>query len=291
LLDELFLFARQYRTSKAYEALLKFVAGFRAYSPYNAMLVRTQMHGARFVAPASRWLQQYRRTIKANARPLAILQPMGPVMFVFDVSDTEAGPGAEPLPPEVDKPFEPRRGRVGAELSNTVDNAKRDGIRIQSAKEGSQSGGSICGVDGRKYPPLVFNAGKDKNGRPRQVEIPVRYDVLFNKSSSTEARYATIAHELAHLYCGHLGSPNVKWWPDRRGLDLTNRELEAESAAFLVCARLGIDNPSEKYLANYFGANPEVPKISIDAVMKSAGLIEQMGRHRMDPRPPLPDTQ
>jgi len=285
MLDELFWFAHQYRSSKSYKALLKFIAGFRSYSPYNGLLVRTQMRGARFVAPAYRWSKKYGRTIKANARPLVILQPMGPVMFVFDVSDTEAGPDAKPLPPEVERPFEPRRGRVGKELDNTVSNAVRDGIRIQPNKEGSQSGGSIRQVDSRKYTRLVFDAGKDKQGRPKRVVVPLRYDILFNESSSKEARYATIAHELAHLYCGHLGTPNEKWWPDRRGLDLQIQEFEAESAAFLVCARLGIDNPSETYLAEYFGENPRVPNISIDAVTKSTGLIEQMGRGRLDPRP------
>jgi len=284
VLDELFCFARQYRSSKSYEGLLKFVAGFRSYSPYNAMLVRTQMEGARFVAPAHRWSRKYGRTIKVNARPLVILQPMGPVMFVFDVSDTEPGPHAKPLPPEVDKPFEARRGCIGGQWDTTIENAKRDGIRIQPRKEGSQSGGSIRQTDGGKIPLLVFNAGKDKHGNPKQVEVPVRYDILFNEIASKESRYATIAHELAHLYCGHLGTPNAKWWPDRRGLDLQTEEFEAESVAYLVCGRLGIDNPSEKYLAGYFNANAEVPNISIDVVMKAAWLIERMGKERMKPR-------
>ena len=34
VLDELLCFARQYRSSKSYEGLLKFVAGFRFYAPY-----------------------------------------------------------------------------------------------------------------------------------------------------------------------------------------------------------------------------------------------------------------
>ena len=284
VLDELFCFARQYRSSKSYWGLLKFVAGFRSYAPYNAMLVRTQMQGARYVAPAHRWSKDFGRTIKVNARPLVILQPMGPVMFVFDVSDTEPGPLAKPLPPEVDKPFEVRRGRIGGQWDRTIENAKRDGIRIQSRKEGSQSGGSIRRTDGGKVLPLNLDMGKDKDGNPKRVDVPVRYDILFNEAASNESRYATLAHELAHLYCGHLGTPNAKWWPDRRGLDLETEEFEAESVAYLVCGRLGIENPSEQYLAGYFGRDPVVPNISIDLVMRSAGLIEQMGREKMKPR-------
>ena len=37
-LDDLFSLTFQYRTSKSYHELMKFVARFRSYSPFNAML-------------------------------------------------------------------------------------------------------------------------------------------------------------------------------------------------------------------------------------------------------------
>ena len=67
-------------------------------------------------------------------------------------------------------------------------------------------------------------------------------------------------------------------------MDSQTEEFEAESVAYLVSARIGIDNPSEKYLAGYFQSNGEVPNVSVDLVMKAAGLIEQMGREKMKPR-------
>src|ERR1022692_2633394 len=100
-LDELFRLTHQYNSTKAYDELLKFMRRFRFYAPYNAMLIHIQMPGAKFVAPPHRWLHQYRQRIKPGAHPLVILQPMGPVMFVFDVSDTEPLPDAPPLPAEV----------------------------------------------------------------------------------------------------------------------------------------------------------------------------------------------
>lgn len=129
-LDELVNLAHQYTSTKPYQELIAFVARFRFYSPYNSMLIFIQKPGAKFVAPAHRWIWQYGRTIRPNAHPLVILQPMGPVMFVFDVEDTEAGPDAPPLPKEVEKPFEVRCGHVGKELEHTIENAKRDGVRI-----------------------------------------------------------------------------------------------------------------------------------------------------------------
>src|ERR1041385_3796110 len=129
-LDELFDLARKYTTTESYNELLKFIRRFRFYSPYNAMLIHMQMPGAKFVATPRRWLDKYKRRIKTGARPLVILQPRGPVMFVFDVSDTEPLNGAPPLPAEVDRPFEVRGGTVGRELELTCENVKRDGVSI-----------------------------------------------------------------------------------------------------------------------------------------------------------------
>lgn len=61
-------------------------------------------------------------------------------------------------------------------------------------------------------------------------------------------------------------------------------EFEAESVAYLVCARSGIRNPSERYLAGYLKEREQVPPISLDCVMKTAGLVETMSRERMKPR-------
>jgi hypothetical protein len=48
-LDELFTLARKYNSSDAYLELIRFVTRFRFYSPFNAMLIQTQMPGANFV--------------------------------------------------------------------------------------------------------------------------------------------------------------------------------------------------------------------------------------------------
>ncbi len=116
------------------------------------------------------------------------------------------------------------------------------------------------------------------------VEVPLRYELLLNRGHSREARYATLVHKLAHLYCGHLGTPNEKWWPNRSRLSTAVYEFEAESVCYLVCGRAGIDNPSDKYLAGYLDRNRQVPEISLECVMAASGLIEKMGSERLKPR-------
>jgi hypothetical protein len=279
-LDELFAHSRRYRSSEAYQNLLDFVSRFRFYSPFNAMLVHVQMENATFVAPPHRWLRDYERRIKPDARPLVILKPMGPVMFVFDVSDTEAGRGAPPLPPEVERPFEVRSGRVGSELTTTMQNVRRDGVDVVVRKAGSQSAGKIATAPHGRW--LAFG---DRAGAAEPPhKSAVRYELYLNAAHSAEAQYATLAHELAHLYCGHLGTPNERWWRDRRGQPLEVRELEAESVSYLVCRRLGLDSPAAEYLADYVRSDTEMPPLSLDCILKAAGLIEAMGRQALPPR-------
>lgn len=279
-IDELFQFARQYTSSESFNGLMRFIARFRLYSPFNAMLAHIQMPGATFVAPPYRWTRDYGRRIKPGARPVVLLQPMGPVMFAFDVSDTEPLPDAKPLPKDVEKPFDVRGGRVGNELVRSVENAKRDGVRVVERDAGSQSAGQI----GVAKPGASVRFLVKSRPEPMYRDFAVRYDLLLNAKHSPEAKYVTLVHELAHLYCGHLGTPNEHWWPDRRGLTEAVREFEAESVAFLVCSRLGIDNPSDEYLSGYVKGNPETPAISLDCVLKASGLVEQMGRERMKVR-------
>ncbi len=276
-LDELFTAARQYKSGKEYWELLQFISRFHSYSIFNNVLIHFQMPGATYIATPLRWKRDYHRRIRLGARPLVIMKPMGPVMFVYDVSDTEPEDGAPPLPAEVTDPFTVKQGYIRSELEKTIKNAKRDGIDVTRQDAGSQKAGSIQTAQ----PGQNIKFQVREKPQPKYETVPLRYGVLLNGKHSKEKQYATLVHELAHLYCGHLGTSNVRYWPDRRGLSDAACELEAESVCYLVCQRLGIENPSEKYLSQYAKDEAKTNSISLDLVIKSATLIEQMGREKM----------
>ncbi len=273
-LDELFTLARKYNSSDAYLELMRFVGRFRFYSPFNAMLIYTQMPGAQFVCTALRWQRDYHRRIETGARPIVILQPMGPILFVFDVSDTAPLPNAAELPVRFKDPFQVRSGKIGGQLALTIENAKRDGVRVSERADGSQRAGSIQPARAGQHLEFIIA----RKPISKSTQIPLGFELLLNSRLSAEARYGTLVHELAHLYCGHLGTPNGRWWPDRQNLSHTVCEFEAESVSYLVCARIGIDTASEEYLAGYVRKCSVTPSISLDRVMKSVWLLEKMGR-------------
>lgn len=203
-------------------------------------------------------------------------------MFVFDVSDTIPLHGAPELPQSVTNPFAIFRGKEKGELAKTIQNAKRDGIRVHESEFGSQYAGRIQTANTSE----VFRLPVGSPSSGEHVAVRVRYELLLNSRQIQEERYATLVHELGHLYCGHLGPRNAQHWPDRRYLGQQVEECEAESVSYLACERIGIESPSAEYIAQYLVGSGKMPPISVDTVLKAAGMLYQMGRIKMPLRKP-----
>lgn len=251
-LDELFQRSREYRNGRQYRALLDFIGRFPYLSPYNACLVRTQNPKVRFVASARRWRSRYGRDVQPEARPLIVLQPFGPVALVYDVEDTFGAP----LPLDLEQPFRTAGRLQPAVWDNTL--AHCAGL----------------GIDVALKPDSRFQAGVAQH-LFRNHALSIR----INDALDLSGRYATLAHELAHILCGHLGRRNKDDpWPERHHIAADDAELEAESVSYLVCQRFGVRSYAEAYLAQYVDAVEALNPISLNTVLKVAGEIEGYGR-------------
>jgi hypothetical protein len=263
-LDELFRLSRGWSRSCDYLELLEFIARFRAYSPLNCFLIHLQDPAATQVATARAWFRKSRRRIKAGARPITILAPMSPVLFVFDVRDTEgpaltveafkAAPAADRLPP---KPYEA-----------TLHNCGIQHIAVREAAAASTSAERTVRVTPairKKHPELG-------------LEPNTRYLVLIETGLSLEEKYAALVLELGHLFCGHLGIDGDAWWADRKNLNFERIDIEAASVAYLVCRRRGLARTGSRFLAACREADRELPFFSLNAVFQAVTHIEAMGK-------------
>jgi hypothetical protein len=257
LLDDLFLATVSHRSSQVYRDLLEYVSRFRRYSVYNCFLIRVQRPTVGYVATPSDWMKEFERRVKLDARPLVMLRPFGPVMFVYDIADTE---GEQPPPADLMKPFDAKGVLDPAIWNNTEKNCARDHIRIVPRDMQLNSAGwARC------------------TRAPGTTEAP-EFEVTYNRNQKRAEAYCTLAHELAHIYLGHVcGHPRRKW-PDRGNETKDVREFEAESVAYIVCARQGIMTTAPQYLADYLGHNDAIPAIDIHLVLVVASKIEEMGR-------------
>lgn len=254
-----------YRSSEKFREMIEFMAKFRRYSPYNNMLVRTQNPSCSFYATERVWAEQFKRSVKLDARPMLILAPMSPVMLVFDLDQTEG----EPLPEHLEE-FAQFTGKFDdARLKRLVENAAGHRIRIDFKTLSSTHGGFAT--------------------RHRSI-APWKMRIVVHDGLDPPSRFGVLCHEVAHVLLGHLGSDHDGWWPARSNLDHNTVEIEAEAVAHIVTTRFGLAGASASYLASH-AADAALPSsVSLDTIAKVAGHIEKMATEPMPPRKPRPMT-
>lgn len=133
----------------------------------------------------------------------------------------------------------------------------RKNISFLWVDDGDQKAGLISVVDRAK-------AKKD----------PTTYTIHINRNHSPAVQFSTLAHELGHLFLGHLGPDAVLKIPRRRKLEHKQQEIEAESVAFIVCERNGVAVKSESYLSNFIASDTTVDDVDVYQVMRAAGQVE-----------------
>ena len=259
LIEQLIAATRLYETSEAVAELLAFTAKLRAFAPFNAMLLHIQKPGLTHAASARDWWTRFRRVPKRGARPLLVLRAMGPVDFVFDVLDTTG----DKLPAGA---FAfPTFGAISeARLAEMLHCVARERIEVESFDGGDGSAGWIARVG--------------LSPRPKGKHL---YRLAYNRNHPPTTRFVTIAHELAHLFLGHLGADNGRGVSDRSDRDHALREIEAETAAYLVAKRNGVSPRSESYLSAFKGS---FSQLDLYAVMRAANAAETamgIGAHRL----------
>jgi len=258
-LDHLFALSRRFRRSKKFAEAVEFVARFRDYSPFNNMLVYMQNPLATYWATARHWRKAFGRSIKAEARGMLILAPRTPVLVVYDIADTDGPPLPEKLRDfsQTAGPFNP------AILDRTVKNCERDRIQVVRQAMGPLRGGFAT---------------------VRAPEPGWKMRVSLRAGLEDAAAYAVLCHELAHVYLGHAGADRDGWWPFRMNVTEAVAEIEAESAAYIVCARAGLRTRSAEYLSSFVEDSEELDAISLDLISRVAARIEEMGRGLLPPR-------
>ena len=103
-----------------------------------------------------------------------------------------------------------------------------------------------------------------------------QYCMHINRNHTPAVQFSTLAHELGHLYLGHLGPDKKLNVPRRPALDHAEEELEAESVAYLVCKRNGVESKSDIYLSNFVSANTTIDHVDLYQMMRAAGQVETL---------------
>ena len=254
LLDDLLGKSRLYEDSKDYKNLLDFVVRLRNFAPFNAMLLQIQKPGLSYAASERDWRVRFGRAPKEAARPLLILWPFGPVALVYDVMDTDGDEQPEDVASFV------ARGQIDEQQMESFPLLlARMNIDWHWIDAGDRKAGSIS---------VVYRALKGKKTN--------RYRREINKNHTPAVQFTTLAHELGHLYLGHLGPDSRLKIPERPRPDLDLREVEAESVAYIVCKRNSIEPKCQSYLSDFIDECEALEEIAVYQIMRAAGRIEAL---------------
>ena len=273
-LTRLFRRSARYCHAEEYKRFLDFVGRFSQYSPYNAALLHVQNSGVSFTATRRQWRDRFDRVPEPGARPYVILQPFGPVLFVYDLSDTEPrSEEAEELPKKVTDPFAVEGSLSEDTWTRMLRNCpEKEKVAVRQSE-------NLHRRHGGRVEKMPARAGPKNSGDC--ISEDCLYRVLLNKNLGIEEQYGALAHELGHLFCGHVGADGGAWWDRHPNADKAQKEIEAESVAYLACRRAGLHALSERYLHWYVervGGSLEdlLPPVRLRAVLEAAGYVESM---------------
>lgn len=253
-------------SEKGWADWLEFQSKLYTYSFNNTILIQTQHPGAKAVAGYKAWQKMGRNVIKGEKSHIGIFAPLKR-SFYTETTDAETG--------------ETKKVRcsrcVGFKVVKVFEAGQTEGDSIPERPEVARLRGDDDGLievlkgyaEGLGCSVKIGDA-EGANGFYR----PSTREIVVDSGMEPAAQAKTLAHEIGH----HLLHGGAE---DRAALTRADRELEAESFAFIVCKNLGLETAeySFAYVAFWKGKKAEdglqeSGKRIADAAKKALGEID-----------------
>ena len=265
--------------SERFKEYLRTMSKFYNYSFNNTLLIAMQKPEATYVAGYTSWQRNFDRQVMKGEKGIKILAP----------APYKTQEEREKVDPVTQKPV---IGADGKAVTETVE-VLRPAFKVVSVFDVSQT-------DGKELPDIIvdelkgtvenyeafFDALKQESPVPVSFEdipggakgffSPVEGRIAIQEGMSEIQTVKTAIHEIAHAKL-HAVKPDEKAAPEDKK-DRHTKEVEAESVAYTVCQRYGIETSdySFGYIAGWSsGKETKELKSSLDTIRKTAAeMIE-----------------
>ena len=245
----------EYATSEKYRDLLRVMSLFHNYSANNCLLIALQCPHASYVAGYTSWRNNFHRQVKKGEKAIRIISPVKykkkneedeeeerigfKSASVFDISSTVQIDSMEPV-------------TIGVEdLQGHVENYKDFLDAFQSV--------SPVPVDFRLF-----------DGDARGYYSDTEKIIVIQDGMTERQSVKTLVHEIAHAML-HTKETLQEHKKDRK-----QKELEAESVAYVVCEHFGFysEDYSFPYIVGWGGTGfQDILKESMSTIQKTADQI------------------
>ena len=264
--------------SERFKEYLRTMSKFYNYSFNNTLLIAMQNPESTYVAGYTSWQRNFDRQVMKGEKGIKILAP----------APYKAQEEREKIDPVTQKPV---IGADGNAVTETVE-VLRPAFKVVSVFDVSQT-------DGKELPDIIvdelkgtvenyeafFDVLKQESPVPISFEdipggakgffSPFESRIAIQEGMSEIQTVKTAIHEIAHAKL-HAVKPDEKTTPEDKK-DRHTKEVEAESVAYTVCQRYGIETSdySFGYIAGWSsGKETKELKSSLDTIRKTAEMIE-----------------
>ena len=147
--------------------------------------------------------EKYRRKIKLHSRPLIILVPFGPIFPIFDVSETEAideeSTNTNEILDYLANPYQVKGDIPMVKFKKLLNNVAYSGIAVENCLDAAGQFGGELRLAPRKQVALEWKGIR--------YLTDADYAISINVKANIGQSFATLLHELGHLFCHHLPHP------------------------------------------------------------------------------------
>jgi len=264
--------------SDKYREYLQAMSHFHKYSRRNIMLIKTQMPHATRVASKLLWEKEFNRHPRKGTKALYIYAPTGskkPVSMEFGVID-----------PETKATKLDENGNVITEVLTSQ--ASGPGFRLVPVFDVSQTHGEPLPELVEDLAGQVENYDLLVNALEAVSPLPIEFKPLpptkdgrcihgecieIREDMSEAQTIAVMVHEIAHAKL-HDKSAGLETEDEK---SKSVKEIEAESIAYVVCQRFGIETGANSfgYLAEWSNHDKDMTQLnaSLETIRKEAGTL------------------
>ena len=238
--------------SERFKEYLKTMSKFYNYSFNNTLLIAMQKPDATLIAGYTAWQRNFDRHVMKGEKGIKILAPAP-----YKVQEER-----EKLDPATQKPVLDKDGKP---VTETVE-VTRPAFKVVSVFDVSQT-------DGKELPDIAVDelTGSVENYAAFFDALKELSPVAIQEGMSEIQTIKTAIHEIAHAKL-HAVTPGEKVAPEDKK-DRRTKEVEAESVAYTVCQRYGIETSdySFGYIAGW-SSDKETKELkgSLETIRKTA---------------------